>query len=146
MLCWCHKNRETCKPQGEGCIGKYAVKRAFITGERWIEQVPNWCWEDTEPDTRTRGVELLQSMCYMHKRLGWLHWPFFFLRTYNLPGWVCWQIWKKFAISWLSEGSVLGKEGVFNVTCADFQNFIYFTEANTRHVKDASMPEVSQME
>lgn len=64
---WCHKDWETCKLQGQECKGKYAVKRAFIAGERWIERGPNWCREDTEPDTSSRGPD---GMCCMHFRLG----------------------------------------------------------------------------
>lgn len=55
---WCHKDWETCKPQGQECIGKYAVKRAFITGVKRI--AANWCREDTEPDTRSQGVSSRQ--------------------------------------------------------------------------------------
>lgn len=51
----CHEDWETCKPHGEECIGKYVVKR----DERWIERGSNRCREDTEPDTRTQGVRLL---------------------------------------------------------------------------------------
>lgn len=37
MLHQCHKHQQPYKPQGEECIGKYAVKGVFIMDVRWTK-------------------------------------------------------------------------------------------------------------